>query len=235
MKYNIENKKINDMLEELGEEYKNLLIEKALSQHREYDVDQINLSTLIKLDEKAKEFLLANERNNKRNRIISIISILGLIYALFGLILFINNYPTGGAYSFDSVTAIYLLLVIVGTFVSLASILMKSIPYSLHYKSKDTSKYFNYRIINIWKQIEGLLVQLTPVEENTSLSKMISNLTDLKLLSQNDISTIKKLLNLRNQIVYYNNIEKRYTTSEIQALLRDSNNILKKLEKFENS
>ena len=64
---------------------------------------------------------------------------------------------------------------------------------------------------------------------------MISNLMDLKLLSENDALTINKILNLRNQVVNSNNIEKSYTTNEIQKLLRDSNNIIKKLEKFENS
>lgn len=234
MKYDIENKKINDMLDELGEEYKNLLIEKALSQHQEYDVDQINLSTLIRLDEKAKESLLANERNNRRNRMLSMLSIIGLIYTLFGMILLIY-YQFGDSFRFDPMTKISFLSIIMGLFTSLLSILMKSIPYSSHYKSEDTSKYFNYKIINTWKQIEGLLVQLTPVEENTSLGKMISNLMDLKLLSSSDALTIKKMLNLRNQVVHSNNIEKSYTTSEIQALLRDSNNIIKKLERFENS
>lgn len=234
MKYDIDNQKINDMLDELGEEYKNLLIEKALSQHEEYDVDQINLSTLIRLDEKAKESLLANERNDRRNRMLSIFSIIGLIYTLFGLIL-LFYYQFGGSYRFDPMTRISFLTIIMGLFTSLLSILMKSIPYSSHYRSKNTSEYFNYKIINTWKQIEGLLVQLTPVEENMSLSKMISNLMDLKLLSSSDASTIKKILSLRNQVVHSNDIEKKYTTSEIQVLLRDSYNIIKKLEKFENN
>ncbi len=234
MKYDIDNQKINDMLDELGEEYKNLLIEKALSQHQEYDIDQINLSTLIRLDEKAKESLLTNERNDRRNRRLLIFSIIGLIYTLFGLIL-LFYYQFGGSYRFDPMTRISFLMIIMGLFTSLLSILMKSIPYSSHYSSKDTTKYFNYKIINTWKQIEGLLVQLTPVEENTSLSKMISNLMDLKLLSSSDASIIKEILSLRNQVVHSNDIEKSYTPGEIQALLRDSNNIIKKLERFENN
>lgn len=234
MKYDIENKKIIDMLDELGEEYKDLLVEKALSQHQEYDVDQINLSTLIRLDEKAKEYLLVNEQNNKRNRRLSFFSIIGLIYTLLGLMLLVYD-QSEKSYGFDLMTRMSFLIIMIGLFILLFSLLMKSIPYSSRYQSKDTSNYFNYKIINIWKQIEGLLVQLTPVEENLSLNRMISNLMDLKLLSENDALTINKILNLRNQVVNSNNIEKSYTTNEIQKLLRDSNNIIKKLEKFENS
>lgn len=234
MKYNIENKKIRDMVDELGEEYKNLLVEKALSQRQEYDVDQINLSTLIKLDEIAKASLLSNERSNRRNRMLSMLSIVGVIYTLFGLILLIYS-QFGGSLRLDSMSKISFLAIILGLFTSLFSILMKSIPSPSHYESKDTSKYFNYKIINTWKQIEGLLVQLTPAEENMNLNKMISNLMDIKLLSSSDASTIKKLLSLRNQIVHSNSIEKSYTTNEIQTLLRDSTGIVKKLERFENS
>lgn len=234
MKYDIENKKISDMVDELGEEYKNLLIEKALSQRQEYDVDQINLSTLIKLDEIAKVSLLSNERNSRRNRMLSMLSIVGMIYTLFGLMLLLY-YQFGDLLRLDPMSKISFLTIILGLFTSLTSILMKNIPAPSHYESKDTSKYFNYKIINTWKQIEGLLVQLTPVEENMSLSNMISNLMDIKLLSSSDASTIKKMLNLRNQVVHSNNIEKSYTTSEVQTLLRDSNNIIKKLERFENS
>jgi len=234
VKYDIENKKIRDMVDELGEEYKNLLIEKALSARQEYDVDQINLSTLIKLDEIAKESLLSNERNNRRNRMLSMLSIVGVIYTLFGLILLIY-YQFGDSLRLDPMSKISFLSIFLGLFTSLISILMKSIPFSSHYEIKDTSKYFNYKIINTWKQIEGLLVQLTPAEENMSLSSMIANLMDIKLISSSDASTIKKMLNLRNQVVHSDNIEKSYSTSEIQALLRDSHSIIKKLERFENS
>lgn len=233
MKYNIENKKVSDVLGELGEEYKDLLVEKVLSQHQEYDLDYISLSDLIKLDEKTKESLLANERINRRNRLTSVFSIVGLIYTLCGS-MFLFYYLFWKSYEFDEITGVLALWIFGGLVVSLLSILMKGVPRPLHYTSKDTSKYFNYRIVNAWKQIEGLLVQVTPTEENVSLSGMMSYLTELTLLSQSDVSTIKKILTLRNQIVHSNSIEKKYTTSEIQTLLRDANNIIKKLEKFEN-
>ena len=233
MKYDIDNKKINDILDELGEEYKNLLIEKTLSQHEEYNIDNINLSTLIRLDEKAKESLVSNERKKKRDRILAMFAILGLLYSLLGVI-FLFYYQYRELFNIDPINKILLSAIALGLLLSCLSIMMRSIPFSSHYKSKDTSKYFNYKIINTWKKIEGLLVELTPAEENMSLNNMISNLMEIKLLSSSDASTIKKVLNLRNQIVHLDNIEKEYTTNEIQALLRDADNIIKKLDKFEN-
>lgn len=234
MKYDIENKRINEILDELGEEYKNLLIEKALSQHKEYDVNQINISTLLKLDEKTKESLVTDERQYKRNRYLSILSIIGLFYTLFGLILLIYN-QIGDSIKYEPMAMMPLLSIIIGLFATLFSILMKNFPYMSHYKNKDTSKYFNYDIVNTWKQIEGLLIQLTPTEENMTLNSMISSLLDLKLLSKDDALSIKKILSLRNQIVHSDNVEKQYTTNEIQSLLSDAHKIIRKLQRFENS
>ena len=105
MKYEIQNSKINDILDDLSEEYRNLLIEKTLFEHQEYDVDELNLSTLIKLDEKAKELLLIDERNNRRNRMLAMLSVVGLIYTLFGLIVLIYSY-FGDSFRFDSMTIV---------------------------------------------------------------------------------------------------------------------------------
>ena len=232
MKYCINNKKINDVLDELGEEYKDLLIEKALSLHQEYDVDQINLSTIIKFDEKAKDTLLSSERIDTKIRLLSITNISGLFYSIIGIILGI--FELSQPYSNDIMITVSFILVIVGVLLSLFSVILKDNNNSFPPKIEETSNYFNFQIINTWKQIEGLLVQLTPAEENSSLNKMITNLSDIKLLSENDISTIKKLLYFRNQVVHSENIKKRYKTNEIKNLLRDSNMIIKKLENFEN-
>lgn len=234
MKYDIENKRINEILDELGEEYKDLLIEKALSQHKEYDVNQINISTLLKLDEKTKESLVTDEHQYKRNRYLSMLSIIGLFYTLFGLILLIYN-QIGYSIKYEPMTIMSLLSIFIGLFATLFSMLMKNFTYSSYYKNKETSKYFNYDIVNTWKQIEGLLIQLTPTEENVTLNNMISSLLDLKLLSKDDALSIKKLLRLRNQIVHSDNVEKQYTTNEIQSLLSDAHKIIRKLQKFENS
>ena len=234
MKYDIENKRINEILDELGEEYKDLLIEKSLSQHKEYDVNQINISTLLKLDEKIKESLVADEHHYKRNRYLSMFSIIGLFYTLFGLILFIYN-QIGDSIRYEPMAMLSLLSISTGLLATLFSMFMKNFPYMSHYKNKNTSKYFYYDIVNTWKQIEGLLIQLTPTEENMTLNSMIDSLLDLKLLSKDDASSIKKILSLRNQIVHSDNLEKKYTTSEIQSLLSDAHKIIRKLQRFENS
>lgn len=88
--------------------------------------------------------------------------------------------------------------------------------------------------MNVWKQIEGLMVQLTPASEKMTLNDMIAYLVDLKLLSSEDVRSIKKILSLRNLIVHSSGINQVYSSNEIQPLLNDAIKIIKKLQKFEN-
>lgn len=50
MKYNVSNDRIRIILDELGEEYKELLVERLLSEMDEVDVDRINPADLMQLD-----------------------------------------------------------------------------------------------------------------------------------------------------------------------------------------
>lgn len=236
MIYDVNNKAILNILNELGEEYKDLLVEKTLSQHHEYDIDRINLSTLVRLDEKTKESLRTNNRNSKINRLSLMLLSLGLVYTLFGLFLFLYNHFSETVH-LDPLEKMGFLMVILGLIALLLLVVIRLLPSPLSDKDKDVSKknHYDYLIIKTWKQIEGLLVQLTPAEENYNLSRMISYLQDLKLLTQSDSSTIKELLAMRNKVVHSDGIGEDYTREKIQELLHDSDSIIKKLEKFGNS
>ena len=76
MKYNIESQKVKNVIDELGEEYKDMLIEKVLSDNSEYDVDQINLPELLRYDSKSKEILSTDTSKEKRNRFFALSSVL---------------------------------------------------------------------------------------------------------------------------------------------------------------
>lgn len=235
MKYSMSNNHISEIIDALGEEYKDLLVEKALAQHGTYDVDQINISTLVKIDEKAKETLYNDERRARRNRYISMLSMIGTVYCLMGLFLLLY-YEMRDSYKFNSTEMLPFITILVGVFVVLFSLIIRNVPsiFPVYHKNKESSKYFDYEIINVWKQMEGLFVQLTPTSESLTLNGMIEYLTDLKLLSGDDVLSIKRILNLRNEIVHSDGIERSYPPNEIQPLLTDAYKIIKKLQKFEN-
>lgn len=234
MKYEVDNKKVQEILDELGEEYKDLLVKKALQQHGEYDISRINLSTIVKLDEHAKEILYTDELKRKRNNYLLVLTVAGLIYTFIGLVL-LMYYEFGESLRLSPIILLAYLCVVIGLLATLLSITIRNLPYSTRFKNRNSSDTFNYDIVNTWKQLEGLLVQLTPAEDDMTLNGMISYLAELKLLTNDDVFTVKELLNLRNQIVHSNTVKKQYKNSEIQTLLGNSSKIVKKLQKFENS
>ena len=67
MKYYISSKKLQLVVNELGEEYKDLLIEKMLDDYQTTDIDSLPISELLKLDVSIKERLKTN--NLKRENV----------------------------------------------------------------------------------------------------------------------------------------------------------------------
>ena len=67
MKYRINDSKIKNIVDELGEEYKDLLIKIVLEGNNEVDVDNLLVSDLIKTDIQIKERLRSQNRQRKRN------------------------------------------------------------------------------------------------------------------------------------------------------------------------
>ena len=87
MKYNFSDSKLKVIVDELGEEYKDLLIEQILNDMNEIDADQINPSDLIRLDVTTKSNLRADRKSQRLNRMSTLISLLGVVYAILGLMI----------------------------------------------------------------------------------------------------------------------------------------------------
>lgn len=232
MKYEIDNQKIKNVIDELGEEYKDMLIEKIMSDYREYDVNEINLTTLLRHDTRAKAQLSTDERTAKRNRLLSFTTIVGLLYTVIGLGVFLFIEFLSTSMSIELLVAIF--SVFAGLMASLMSLTVKNLPLK-PLRSKDITKYYNSDVVNQWKKIESLLIRLTPVDEDSSLNGMINHLTKLKLLNSDDVSIIKQLLQLRNQIVHSNVRAKEYTANELKTLLSECSKIINKLKQYEDS
>lgn len=95
MKYKFSNEKLEYILDELGEEYKSLLVEKSLDKNGNVDVDNINLSDLIELDIETKKPLKISKLEKTRKRMFSLSALIGIIYVMIGgLMLILRPYRT---------------------------------------------------------------------------------------------------------------------------------------------
>ena len=77
MKYTISEQKAKMIIDELGEEYKDMLIERVLEETNEDDVDKISLSDLIRLDIATKAHLRSNKRVRNIRKMYSYIASFG--------------------------------------------------------------------------------------------------------------------------------------------------------------
>lgn len=230
MKYNISDYKIKVIVDELGEEYKDLLIERVLADMNELDVDLINPSDLVKLDVTTKYTLQQDRKNQRFNRMSTVTFLMGILYALMGVLYMwwigysIRNNPT---------MMVGFLLVFIGLLVSLCSLIFK---YSLKMRPRyyKNHKYIvsPYEIVNKWKEIEALINQLTPEKDSLSLTSMIANLKESRIISDQDQEFINQLLHIRNKAVHSRDIEDSISQTELRSILVRADEVIVKMRKL---
>ena len=232
MKYNISDYKLKVIIDELGEEYKDLLIEQVLNDMNEIDADQINPSDLIRLDVTTKSNLRIDRKSQRLNRMSTLISLLGVIYALFGLMLMMWS-ELKDTIRYTNIMMISIVLIFLGLFVAIFSLLFKYMnrirPHN--YKNKRFT-ISSYEIINKWKEIEALINQLTPEKEQLSLSSMVSNLEETKIISKEDTIVINDLLRVRNQIVHNQNKDFNLPQNELRSIFIQIDEVISKMKKI---
>lgn len=228
MRYTISDYKLKTIVDELGEEYKDLLIEHILDEIDEVDADCINPSDLIRLDISVKSKLRTDQRVQKKEKMLSMISFVGLLYALLGLLLMLWEQFKEVVYQ-NSMLLMSASLIFVGFFVYFVALLMKKIT-PKYYRGK-TQIVSPYEIVNKWKELEALIRELTPSEYSLSLASMVKTLNESKIVSDEDVETIKRLLSARNQIVH-NGKSDKLSQSELRTLLSMTDKIIVKLQKI---
>ena len=231
MKYNISDKRIKLIIDELGEEYKDLLIEHILDDLHENDADAISASDLIRLDVETKSNLRIGRELRRKYQMFTMVSLMGLLYSIIGVFLLIWS-QIGRGFSYE-LKASYI-LVFMGLSISILALLMRTLVNNRPYKGRSIDRSTSsYEIINKWKEIEGLIHELTPSEENLSLDSMIEYLYNNSILMADDVEVIYKLLEKRNQIVHDPNKKYNVSQEEFKPLLLQADDVIKKLKKIQ--
>lgn len=229
MKYYIKDKKLKLVIDELGEEYKDLLIEKLLNDYQTTDIDTLSVSELLKLDVNIKERLVQNRQIEKKRRLYYMMTSVGIMYSLLGVfLLFFQEFR----YSFtnEPFNMIALIMIILGLFISMFSIIVRNSPQTQRrYTNPKDKTLFNYEIISLWKELEGLMIQLAPDISMTSSTNLIRFLVENNFISDSDENTIKSLLKLRNQAVHSNSPILDISYEESILIIKDARTIISKL------
>lgn len=230
LKYNISDKRKKLIIDELGEEYKDLLIEHILDDLGENDADVINTSDLIRLDVTTKSNLRIGRGLRRKYRVFTMISLMGLLYSLIGVFLLIWS-QIGRDSSYE--LKLSYILVFLGLSISIMALLMRTLVNYRPFKDRGIDRSISsYEIINKWKEMEGLIHELTPSEEDLSLDSMIQYLKKNDVLTDADVEIVYKLLEIRNRIVHSS--DEKYNVSQIEykPFLLQADEVIKKLKRI---
>lgn len=230
MKYYILNQKLDLLLNELGEEYKDLLVEKMLKDYQTTDIDNLPISELLKLDVSIKGHLVQNNQIEKKKRIYNMFVSIGLIYTLLGIfLLFFQEFRY--SFSEEPMNMLALILIMTGLFVSFYGMLLKNLVIKRKtYTVLRNNTNNEYEYVSLWKELEGLMIQLSPDNIPSSPSKLIQYLSDNNFISSKDEDSIRNLLKLRNEAVHSTSSPKQeLTQEEYLSLVKNIRTIISKL------
>ena len=230
MKYYISSKKLQLIINELGEEYKDLLIEKMLNDYQTTDIDTLPVSELLKLDVSIKEKLVQNKQVEKSKHFYKLLTSLGLIYSTLGIfLLFFQELK----YSFatNPMNMLALSFIMIGLFVYFYGLIFKNIVLKRRSYHSTTNDFQNgYELVSLWKELEGLMIQLSPDNTTSSPSKLLQYLLENNFISRKDEDSIRTLLKLRNETVHNTTSPKlKLTNTEYSSLIKNIKNIITKL------
>lgn len=230
MKYKFSNEKIKYILDELGEEYKSLLIEKSLDNIGNVDVDNINLSELIELDIAIKKPLKTSKREQKRKRMFALTALLGLIYFMFGGVMLILSLYRTTMYS-RIPSEFFVIVIFMGMLIFLLSVYAS--VFSDWKRGKSSNKDITpYALFNSWKEIEALITQLTPDEYHKGPRTMVEYLSTNRMISFEEKKQILELLQIRNNIVHSSEDNLKMSKEEILQKITMADKIINNLSKL---
>lgn len=231
MKYNVSDYKLKVIVDELGEEYKELLIERILDDMHETDANLINPIELIQLDVKIKSSLRIDKKAQKQKWMHSLITLLGVSYTVLGLVLTIAIEMRHSVVNvrYDAIMKMAFVLMLMGIVVLLISLVLKIWP---QYHMRQNYTISPYEVINKWKEIEAMIHELTPDKDVFSLHSMVTKLKETKIISEQDIEIINQLLNVRNQIVHGQDDKCTLSQTELRNILLQTDKIIKKMKKI---
>ena len=154
------NEKIEKYLDELADEYKELLFNALIS--RTKDLDNLSVSELLRLDNEIKKPLFENYQRQQRRR--KMLQIAGLTYMLLGGLIFVvyelldSNFMYG---THDIISLISVVIGFMGLFISIFSFMLPTIYQSssknIDRTEKNNLSVLEYKVVTKWRELEGIV------------------------------------------------------------------------------
>lgn len=226
------NEKIEKYLDELANEYKELLYKALISRSKPFD--DLSVSELLRLDNEIKRPLFEdyNRKQRRRRMLLS----LGLTYMLIGLLCFVVSKVVLGDFHYNRESMITLMSVIISivgliiTIYSYASQTLNIFPQKYVNKREDTNHVYEYEVITTWRELEGIVNDISINANVKTPRSIIEYLSESQFIDENEYNILKDFLKMRNNVTHYSDNE--YSSNEIKEMLEKVNKIIEKIKKI---
>lgn len=227
------NEKIQKYLDELSEEYKELLFKALLE--RSKSIEDISITELLRLDNEIKKPLIENYQKQQKRR--KMFFVYGLMYMFFGIIMLLMYY-TIKSDIFHGTDGIVLLISIVvsgvGFFISAFSFVMPMSKANTSIQKISTqteaTKLLSFEVITKWRELEGIVSDLAENNSTPTPRSVIEYLSSNNFIDNSEYIILKDFLKMRNNIVHSSNVD--ISTDEIKTAINNVDQIITKLKKI---
>lgn len=227
------NEKIQKYLDELSEEYKELLFRALLE--RSKSIDDISISELLRLDNEIKKPLIENYQRQQKRR--KMFFVYGLMYMFFGIIMLIMYYTIKSDifHGTDGIVLLVSIVVsVVGLFISAFSFVM---PLSKAHATKqkfstqtETTKLLSFEVITKWRELEGIVSDLAENNSIPTPRSIIEYLSSNNFIDKEESIVLKEFLKMRNNIVHSSNVD--ISADDMKSAINEVDQIISKLKKI---
>lgn len=227
------NEKIEKYLDELSDEYKELLFKALVS--RSKSLDNLSISELLRLDSEIKKPLFEDyqRQQNRRKKFL----VVGLTYMLVGFSMFvvfqINTlnlmYDPNGIFLIMSV-----IIGLIGGIVSVYSFILPTIRTSssthMLNDKKETSALSEYEAITKWRELEGIVNDISISFKVKTPRSIIEFLYENHFIGDEEYAILKDFLKMRNELVH--STGSKYTEEQINYMISKIDKIIEKIKKI---
>jgi hypothetical protein len=228
--------KVNNILNELAEEYKELLIKNIIEEKNYTNFESIDIRDIINADNQIKQNMINGRVRRRDQRFYSLITLTGASYGILGLWVYFYN---AFGVSLNGPQNIGLGIAMIGFSIAVIGYLLKDlclIFIKKNYRVLRPNLYNNFEIVEKWNEIEKLAYKITNSDSQDSeylpLHKVLDKLRKSDLLSENDKIKIKDILESRNASVHHSDKEISY--NRLQENINNAKEIIEKLNKISN-
>lgn len=227
------NGKIEKYLNELSDEYKELLLNALLEQS--HSIDEISICDLLRLDQEIKKPLIENYQRLQKKRKIFFVS--GTFYVFLGIFIMITYYLINSDifYSVDGVVQLVSIVIgTVGLFISVFSLIMPlhSIRSSTRKSlSQDkTIKLLSFEVITKWRELEGVVNDLAENCAMPTSRSILEYLSNNNFIDKEEANILKDFLKIRNSVAH--SIDINYSVEQVKMSIKKVSQIIEKLKKI---